>query len=104
MHRDILKTRKTDKHRLPRTKAEMHSRKLQIAQILGLSALVFALFFSLLGLLCGCVGICKLNAVSPSVKSAEYGSARLAVGFGFVLSVLMLLAKSAVFLFLIEVF
>ncbi len=102
MHRDILKTRKTDKHRLPRTKAEMHSRKLQIAQILGLSALVFALFFSLLGLLCGCVGICKLNAVSPSVKSAEYGSARLAVGFGFALSVL--LAKSAVFLFLIEVF
>ncbi len=98
MHRDILKTRKADKHRLLRTKAEMHSRKLQIAQILGLSALVFALFFSLLGLLC------KLNAVPPSVKSAEYGSARLAVGFGFALSVLMLLAKSAVFLFLIEVF
>ncbi len=104
MYRNILKTQKTEKHRIPRIQTEMRSRNLRIAQILGLCALVFALFFSLLGLLCGCIGICKLNAVSPSVKSAEFGSARLAVGFGFALSVLMLLAKSAAFLFLIEVF
>lgn len=95
MYRNFFKLRKTYKPGHPQTQAERDSRNLRTAQTLGLCALVLALFFSLLGILCSCIGFCKLNAVPSSAKSAEYGSARLANGYGFTLSVLMLFAKSA---------
>lgn len=95
MYRDISKIRKTYKQQCPQTHAETDSRNLHLSQTWGLCALVFALFFASLGLLCSCVGFCKLNAVSPLAAARECSSARLANGYGFVLSVLMLFARIA---------
>lgn len=99
MCRNILKMGKTYKQRHPRTRAQTDCRNLQLSQTLGLCALTFALFFSILGLPCSCVGICLLNAVAASPQTAaERSSARLANGCGFALSVLMLCMRIMVFI------
>lgn len=102
MYRDILKTGKTYKQRHPRTRAQTDCRNLQLSQTFGLCALACALFFASLGLLCSCVGFHKLNAVSPSVATAEHSSARLANGCGFALSVLMLGMRTAILIWLFK--
>lgn len=73
--------------------AETDDEKLHTAQMLGLASFVFALFFAPIGLLCSCVGFGKLNAVSPSAEPKMLGSARLANGYGFAFSLLMLFAE-----------
>lgn len=99
MCRNILKMGKPYKQRHPRTRAQTDCRNLQLSQTLGLCALVCALFFASLGLLCSCVGICLLNTVAASPQTAaERSSARLANGCGFALSVLMLGMRIIVFI------
>lgn len=99
MCRNILKMGKPYKQRHPRTRAQTDSRNLQLSQTLGLCALVCALFFASLGLLCSCVGICLLNTVAASPQTAaERSSASLANGCGFALSVLMLCMRIMVFI------
>ncbi len=95
MYRDISKMRKTYKQQYPQKYAAMDSRNLHLSQAWGLCALVFAIFLASLGLLCSCVGFCKLNAASSSANTIEYSSARLASGYGFALSVLILLVRVA---------
>lgn len=103
MCRNILKMGKPYKQRHPRTRAQTDNRNLQLSQTLGLCALVCALFFASLGLLCSCVGICLLNTVSASPQTAaERSSARLANGCGFALSVLMLGMRTAILIWLFK--
>lgn len=98
MCRNILKMGKPYKQRHPRTRTN-GCRNLQLSQTLGLCALVCALFFASLGLLCSCVGICLLNTVAASLQTAaERSSASLANGCGFALSVLMLGMRIIVFI------
>lgn len=104
MYRNISKMRKPDKQRrFLRTRAQTDSRNLQLSQTFGLCALTFALFFSILGLLCGCVGICLLNAVAASPQTAaERRSVCLANGCGLALSLLMLGVRTAILIWLFK--
>lgn len=102
MCRNILKMGKPYKQRHPRTRTN-GCRNLQLSQTLGLCALVCALFFASLGLLCSCVGICLLNTVAASLQTAaERSSASLANGCGFALSVLMLGMRTAILIWLFK--
>lgn len=93
MCRNILGIQKSCKYRTVRTREEADYRNLHISQVLGLCALVFALFFALIGLICSCIGFCRLSVVSVSAEPAARRSARFANSIGFLLSFFMLCGK-----------